>query len=331
MTSLQFDECIWSSSWPLTGRDPEPGMETQCAICARRRSSCSRNSGVNSSPKPSASNTWRISSCDSPCSNGLGQRLAHSMASSSDLHCHSQKPATSSLVSGDGPSGTVRLSPRKVTRAPFALVCRPSPASITPALTRSSLNLPIAANSFSLGIAPASDCCVDLTITMKRMSILLLDELAGAGLRRFAALCGPSSNTTSRQAENRQLLEKFFYRMTPCAVAPSLRSSASVQKRTPDDDDARSGQHADALDSQVPCRWRSGWLRLLGLDRFYTPDGSSVLSVGGKRTADGRTAFLRTPLLGWVPDRSACGQLVSAQHSRRRVVREPRTEPGEHL
>src|SRR2546427_8383928 len=33
----------------------------RCSDCARRRSSCSLSSGVNSAPKSSASNTWRIS------------------------------------------------------------------------------------------------------------------------------------------------------------------------------------------------------------------------------------------------------------------------------
>src|SRR2546428_3980223 len=33
----------------------------RCSDCARRRSSCSLSSGVNSAPKSSASNTWRTS------------------------------------------------------------------------------------------------------------------------------------------------------------------------------------------------------------------------------------------------------------------------------
>jgi hypothetical protein len=35
------------------------------------------------------------------------------MASSSDAHCQSQKPAISSFVSANGPSTTLRLSPSK--------------------------------------------------------------------------------------------------------------------------------------------------------------------------------------------------------------------------
>ena len=91
-----------------------------------------------------------------------GQRLTHSIASSFDFTCHIQKPAISSLVSAKGPSITVRLAPENLTRAPFELGWRPSPASMTPALTSSSLNLPISASSFSFGRTPASEsCCLD--------------------------------------------------------------------------------------------------------------------------------------------------------------------------
>ena len=55
------------------------------ANSARRCSSWARSSGVNSAPKSSASNTWRISISDSSFSNGFGQRLIHSIASAFDL------------------------------------------------------------------------------------------------------------------------------------------------------------------------------------------------------------------------------------------------------
>ena len=66
----------------------------------------------------------------------------------------------------NGPSTTVRLPPENLTRRPLALGCRPSPPSITPALTSSSLYLPIAVSSASLGIVPASLFFVAFTITM---------------------------------------------------------------------------------------------------------------------------------------------------------------------
>src|SRR3989441_3401933 len=77
------------------------------SMAARCRSSCWRSSGVNSAPKSSASKTWRIST--SPSWNGM--RLAHSNASALFLVCQIQKPATSSFVSVNGPSRTVRLLP----------------------------------------------------------------------------------------------------------------------------------------------------------------------------------------------------------------------------
>src|SRR5712664_226179 len=136
----------------------------------RRRSSCALSSGVSSEPKSSASNTWRISISDSP-SKGLGQRLTHSIASSIDLPCHSQKPAISSLVSAKGPSITVRFPPENRTRLPFELAWSPSAASSTPAFTSSSLYFPISARSFWLGRTPASESLLALTITMNRIGM----------------------------------------------------------------------------------------------------------------------------------------------------------------
>src|SRR4029453_7984035 len=130
------------------------------------RSSTCLSSGVNASPKSSASNTWRISISDSPVGNGLGQRLTHSIASSFDFTCHIQNPAMSSFVSGKGPSITVPFAPLNLTRAPFEPAGGPSPASMTPAFDSSSLNLVISASSFSSGITPASDSFVALTMIM---------------------------------------------------------------------------------------------------------------------------------------------------------------------
>src|SRR5436189_5628023 len=65
------------------------------AIAARWRSSCSRNSGVNSTPKSSVSKNCRIST--SPSWNGI--RFAHSNASALFFTCQIQKPAISSFAS----------------------------------------------------------------------------------------------------------------------------------------------------------------------------------------------------------------------------------------
>ncbi len=120
---------------------------------------------MNSAPKSSASRSCRISIPDST-GIGFGQRFTHSTASSIDFTCHSQKPATSSLVSANGPSITVRFLPANRTRLPFDVGCNPSPASMMPALTNSSLKWPIAVRIVSSGIAPASDAHVALTITI---------------------------------------------------------------------------------------------------------------------------------------------------------------------
>src|SRR5206468_11797836 len=89
----------------------------------------------------------------------------------------SQKPATSSFVSANGPSITVRSSPSNLTRAPFELGCSPSPASITPALVSSSLYFPVAVRSSLLGRMPASEDLVALTMTMNR---IVLSRCVGA-------------------------------------------------------------------------------------------------------------------------------------------------------
>ncbi len=88
--------------------------------------------------RPLAQPTSRISTSQST-PEGFGQRLTHSIASSLDSTSQSQKPASSSLVSANGPSMTDVLPPENRTRTPFELGCKPSPASITPALTSSSL------------------------------------------------------------------------------------------------------------------------------------------------------------------------------------------------
>jgi hypothetical protein len=55
------------------------------------------------------------------------------------------------------------------TRAPFELAWSPSPASITPAFTISSLYLAMSPKTFSSGSIPASDSLFALTNIMKRI------------------------------------------------------------------------------------------------------------------------------------------------------------------
>src|ERR1700722_16701879 len=154
------------------------------AVFAFIFSLCFLTTGFGSRPKSATSKTWRISISYSP-SWQSGQRLTHSTASSIDLSCQIQYPAISSLVSVNGPSITVRLSPAKRTRLPFELGWRPSAASRTPAFTNSSLNFPISSHIFCLGMIPASESFVALTMTMNRI-VMSPFELGRIGLRRSA-------------------------------------------------------------------------------------------------------------------------------------------------
>ena len=89
-------------------------------------------------PKSSASSTCRISISDSSDIE-LGQRLTPFDRLLQRRALQSQKPATSSFVSANGPSITVLFSPSNLTRAPLEFGCSPSPTSINPALVSSSL------------------------------------------------------------------------------------------------------------------------------------------------------------------------------------------------
>jgi len=102
---------------------------------------------------------------------GLGQRLTHSIASSFDFTCHSQKPAINSFASVKGPSVTFRFPPENLTRAPFELGWSPSAARSTPAFTSSSLYFPISVRSFSSGRTPASVFLSALTRIMNRIMV----------------------------------------------------------------------------------------------------------------------------------------------------------------
>src|SRR6184192_58280 len=123
--------------------------------------------------KSDASATRRISTTPAWPS-GLGIRLIHSTHSSRSRHWRIQNPPTSSLVSANGPSTTLGSSVlEKTIRAPCELGVRPSPASITPALTSSSLNFAISVSSSALGPLPASESSFALTITMNRIAVSL--------------------------------------------------------------------------------------------------------------------------------------------------------------
>src|SRR6476659_3225267 len=115
----------------------------------------------------------------------------------------SQKPATRSPLRVNGPWLTLGPFPEYVIRAPFDVGCRPSPASITPAFTISSLNLPIAVSSSVLGITPASLFLSAFTITINRI-VTLRCSIQEAG-------CEPALNhKTNRVSRHRHVLPNYF-------------------------------------------------------------------------------------------------------------------------
>src|SRR6187431_955149 len=124
-------------------------------------------------------------------------RRAHSTASSIDLTCQIQKPATSSLVSLNGPSTNERPAPLNTIRLPLELGCSPSPASITPAFTSSSLKFIISRKSRSLGILPVSESLLALTKTITFIVGLLF------GARNPHSI--EATNGTGRDRRRRQV------------------------------------------------------------------------------------------------------------------------------
>src|SRR6516165_2031817 len=160
-----------SSSAGAKGGSHVLSQEEPCrdSTVALSLSSCSLSSGVMVS-KSEASKTWRISISYSPPGTGSGQRSTHSIASSFEFTWNIQNPAISSLSSGNGPSMTVRLPAENLTRVPFELGCRPSPASNTPAFVSSSLYFIIAAISSVLGGTPASVFSSALSRIMNRIA-----------------------------------------------------------------------------------------------------------------------------------------------------------------
>ena len=139
-------------------------------------------------------------------------RLTHSIASSFDFTSHIQKPAISSFVSANGPSITVGFPPENLTRAPFELGWSPSPASMMPAFTSSSLKLPISVRSFSLGMTPASVFLSALMMIMNRIVVSpLVSSFGSRASGAFRPAVNPRSTKTSNEGRrNRQAGETFF-------------------------------------------------------------------------------------------------------------------------
>src|SRR5262249_48743903 len=107
------------------------------------------------------------------------------------------------------------------------------PASITPALTNSSLNFPISAKSFSLGMTPASLFLVALTITMNRIVVSCEVSVSTSLASRQACweACSSSGRIRRRQIDNRR--PSLSNRLTLTAIAPPSKTQALYQDRPP--------------------------------------------------------------------------------------------------
>src|SRR3954452_874479 len=96
------------------------------------------------------------------------------------------------------------------TRLPCEEARRPSPASMTPALTSSALNLPISFSSSVVGISPASDRSFAFTSTMTRI----------AALPRFAASTVDAGSPVRRtDGRGFDTVAKIFCRAEPIRVS----------------------------------------------------------------------------------------------------------------
>src|SRR5437870_2154842 len=97
----------------------------------------------------------------------------------------------SSFVSVKGPSIMVRLPPENLMRVPLELGWRPAASRRTPAFISSSLYLPMADRSSSLGILPASESLLAFTIIMNRMVLSPCGSDSELALGRFQPRARP--------------------------------------------------------------------------------------------------------------------------------------------
>src|SRR5262249_19182198 len=114
-----------------------------------------------------------------------------------------------------GPSMTVVFPPENLMRAPLEVGCSPSPASMTPALTISSLNFPMSARIFWSGMIPASDSLFAGTMAMKRIVGSPFEGLnSRQGSRTAFERHNPDSTYASNKAE--QDRQAFGISWTSC-------------------------------------------------------------------------------------------------------------------
>src|SRR5215471_6316521 len=124
-----------------------------------------------------------------------------------------------SLDSAKGPSMTVRCAPLNRTRLALEVGVSPSPASITPAFTSSSLNFIILPISSALGIVPASEFLSPGTSTITRIFVLLAEG------RGFQGLIAPSDMATNEAGQDRHGVRLFL--AGPCERTAGARAVRS--------------------------------------------------------------------------------------------------------
>src|SRR4029450_5833163 len=128
----------------------------------------------------------------------------------------------SSLVSEKAPPTTVRLAPLNFTRLPFELGWSPSPASMIPAFTSSSLYFIISLRSPSGGRAPASEALVVFTITITRIVVPPSGGETG----------GPSLALLMRRTSCGQIdTDERFWRGLCCCEPVGIRGPATSRDR----------------------------------------------------------------------------------------------------
>src|SRR5215217_3182030 len=132
-----------------------------------------------------------------------------------------EKPATSSFVSVNGPSMTVRLSPLNFTRAPCEVAASPSAARRTPACASSALYCCIAANSSAVGGGAASDSFVAMTMTMKRIVL--------SGIR-FGPVVAPVATLLTRRTRPVQI-DTSWEKAVKLSGAENLASAGGLKPR----------------------------------------------------------------------------------------------------